>query len=405
MKIAKKLSQLWLIVASVILLWSMDHYRRNLLANKMPTYTAVEADTSAVTLLFLGDIMGHMPQVEAALHAGGDTTYNYDDCFRFVQSILREPDLTVGNLEVTLAGKPYSGYPQFSSPDELLHACINAGIDVLLTANNHCLDSGKRGLERTLLMLDSLRVLHLGTYRDSSELRTQHPLIVEKNGIRVALLNYTYGTNGLKVHSPNVVSYIDKTQIAADITRAKELRADFVVVNLHWGIEYQRKQNATQEDLARFCFANGADLVMGGHPHVAQPVEVSNFNADSIPQRITVFSMGNFVSNQRDRYCDGGYMFRIKLKKRNTSAIMPKQEVVSVPFAADNATVDVVDYSCIPYWVYKGKVADRFNFYVVPAMEADADPAAFDITLPKDTSALHTFARDIREMLQQHIRR
>jgi len=118
----------------------------------------------------------------------------------------------LGNLEATLSGKPYQGYPTFSAPDEYLQAIKDAGFDVLLTANNHCLDRGKTGLERTITQIESFSIPYAGTYRNAIERKQLYPLFIRKKGFYIAILNYTYGTNGIKASAPNIVNYIDKKQ-------------------------------------------------------------------------------------------------------------------------------------------------------------------------------------------------
>lgn len=133
--------------------------------------------TSRLTLLFAGDLMQHQAQINAARTSTG---YDYSDCFKFVKEEINRADIAIANLEVTLGGKPYRGYPAFSAPDEYLFAIRDAGFDVLITANNHCLDKGKKGLERTLLMLDSLQIPHAGTYVNTESREQQYPLLLEK---------------------------------------------------------------------------------------------------------------------------------------------------------------------------------------------------------------------------------
>src|SRR5690606_33958239 len=173
---------------------------------------ALAQDTTRISLLFAGDIMGHDSQIASAFDP--DTkTYDYTSCFARMRPYIQSADIAFGNLEVTLAGPPYKGYPQFSSPDELAVTLKNVGMDVLVTANNHSLDRGKKGLERTIMMLDSLGILHTGTFRDTVERMNDYPLFVEKNGFNLALLNYTYGTNGIRVTKPNVINMIDTAVI------------------------------------------------------------------------------------------------------------------------------------------------------------------------------------------------
>ena len=148
-----------------------------------------------ITLLFVGDLMQHDAQIKAARTPQG---YDYSDCFKHLKEAISQADLAIGNLEVTLAGKPYRGYPSFSAPDEYLQAIKEAGFDILLTANNHCLDRRKKGLERTIHVLDSLQIPYVGTYINKNAREQLYPRIIQKNGFRIALLSYTYATNGIE---------------------------------------------------------------------------------------------------------------------------------------------------------------------------------------------------------------
>ncbi|HMR58129.1 MAG TPA: CapA family protein, partial [Cyclobacteriaceae bacterium] len=169
-------------------------------------------DTTRLSLFFAGDIMQHDSNIAAAYNPV-TKKYDYSACFEYVAPIIRSADLAIGNLELTLAGAPYKGYPQFSAPDALATELKKSGFDVLVTANNHSLDRRRKGLERTLKVLDSLQIIHTGTFNDSSARAQTYPLIIEKNGFKLSLLNYTYGTNGIPVTKPNIVNLIDTIQI------------------------------------------------------------------------------------------------------------------------------------------------------------------------------------------------
>lgn len=264
-----------------------------------------------ITLLFVGDLMQHQAQINAAKQEAG---YSYADCFKHVKNEISEADLAIGNLEVTLAGKPYSGYPAFSAPDEYLYAIKEAGFDVLLTANNHCLDRRKKGLERTILMLDSLKLPHAGTYINKEERRRQYPLLVEKNGFRIAFLNYTYGTNGIEASPPNVVNYIDKEQIKGDILAARRMLPDAIIACMHWGIEYRSLPEREQRELADWLIRQGVDHVIGSHPHVLQPMEIKK-DVRTPARHVIVYSLGNFISNMSKENTDGGAMVKLELQR------------------------------------------------------------------------------------------
>ena len=181
-------------------------------------------------------------------------------------------DFTIGNLELTFGGKPYSGYPKFSSPDELAFSC-KSGINVLMTANNHSCDRGRKGLLRTLDVLDSAKINHTGTFKDSFDRNQNNLLILEKKNIRVGVLNYTYGTNGLPVPKGTMVNIIDTILIKEDILRSKEEKIDKLIVFLHWGRQYKSHPSKSQKNIADFLHKNGVDIVIGSHPHVIQKME------------------------------------------------------------------------------------------------------------------------------------
>ena len=270
-----------------------------------------------ITLLFAGDLMQHQGQINAARTPAG---YYYSDCFKFVKEEISRADIAVANLEVTLGGKPYRGYPAFSAPDEYLSAIREAGFNVLITANNHCLDRGKKGLERTILMLDSLRIQYAGTYTNAETREQRYPLMIEKNGFRIVLLNYTYGTNGLKATSPNIVNYIDKETMALDIRKAKALQPDVLIACIHWGEEYQSLPNREQTSLANWLLQQGVTHIIGSHPHVVQPMELRT-DSTAGSRHAVVYSLGNFISNMSARRTDGGILFKLELEKDSITRV------------------------------------------------------------------------------------
>ena len=278
-------------------------------------------DTLKLSLLFTGDIMQHDSQIHAAFNPDS-SVYSYKPCFDPIRTELASADLTIGNLELTFGGPPYKGYPQFSAPDELMTTLKDAGFDVLVTANNHCLDRGALGLERTLEMINQASILHTGTFKDTLEWLNEYPLVISRSGFRLSLLNYTYGTNGMPLTFPNMVNMIDTIRLEQDLIKAKLQDTDAIIVFFHWGKEYERQPNVRQRDLTEFCFKHGAKLVIGSHPHVLQPME---WRKES--DQFIAYSLGNFVSGQYDRYKNGGAMLHIDLKKVLKLILKPKYMV------------------------------------------------------------------------------
>jgi poly-gamma-glutamate capsule biosynthesis protein CapA/YwtB (metallophosphatase superfamily) len=337
-------------------------------------------DTTRLSLLFLGDIMQHDSQINDAYNPVTGK-HDYRPCFQFVKPYTQPVDVAIGNLEVTLAGPPHKGYPQFSAPDELLSALKDMGLDVLVTANNHCVDRGRQGLERTVQMLDSFKILHTGTFVDSREREKLTPLLVEKNGFRLALLNYTYGTNGLPVYKPNIVNLLDTALMRRDLTLARSLNPDLIIVFTHWGSEYQSLPSVGQRKLTEFCFKNGASIVIGAHPHVIQPME---WNKNE--NKLIAYSLGNFVSGQRKRYTDGGAMIRMELEK------------ITQPDNTSSTKIDTAGY--ILQWVHRTVDQEKNYFlYPVPTIESNIKKYVRDAA---SVEAFHTFVSDSRTLLNTH---
>ncbi|MDO4881554.1 MAG: CapA family protein [Capnocytophaga sp.] len=282
----------------------------NLFPQFITSNETIKKDTiNEVSFLFIGDIMGHSPQINSAYNTE-NKQYEYNDVFEKVAPIIQKYDFAIANLEVTLAGKPYTGYPTFSSPDALAFACKNAGIDAMVTANNHSCDRGLKGIMRTIKVLDSLEIKRTGTFTDSIDREVKNLLFLDKNNISVGILNYTYGTNGLPIPSPTIVNLLDTLQIKKDIEKAKKYPLDKLIAFVHWGDEYARLPNKAQKNMAQFLFKNGVDIIIGSHSHTLQPMEIIP-NTD----KLLVYSLGNYVSNQRKRYTDGGAMVKFVLKK------------------------------------------------------------------------------------------
>jgi poly-gamma-glutamate synthesis protein (capsule biosynthesis protein) len=339
---------------------------------------AQSEEDSTMTLLFIGDIMGHDTQIISA-YDSSTNSYDYEDVFRPLKPILEKPDFTIANLEVTLAGEPHKGYPQFSSPDELALACKQNGMDVLVTANNHSCDRGGEGITRTLAVLDFYGLKHTGTFRDSIDRDSSNLLVLENDYIRIGLLNYTYGTNGLPAPPPTIVNLIDPDQMELDMKEASNQNLDKLIVFMHWGLEYQIHPNQKQIDVAKFLFDRGVDIIIGSHPHVLQRMDY--FPADSLnKERLIAYSLGNFVSNQRKRRTDGGAMFEVRLKKQG-------------------GTTRIDDKGYYLTWVNKKRVGDKAKFEILPCLEVERN--GFKSINKRAEVKMTEFLDDSRALLEE----
>ena len=321
----------------------------------------------------MGDIMGHGPQIRAAWQ-DSSKAYNYQEVFSPLKKLISSVDFAVANLEVTLAGAPYDGYPQFSSPDNLAIACKESGIDVLVTANNHSCDRGSAGIIRTVEVLDSLSILHTGTFKSYKNRDSLNLLILEKEGIKVGLLNYTYGTNGMPFNKPSYVNLLDSSLIKQDVIKAKSKALDKLIIFVHWGAEYQNFPNRFQKNYNKFFNSLGVDVVIGSHPHVIQPM-IYQLDSTTSREFLTIYSLGNFVSNQRERRKDGGVMFRLSFRKTN------------------NIT-KIHDKDFLLTWVNKYKTANKTHYQILPCDQEVYDSNFFNNE--EQFKSMTTFINDSR---------
>lgn len=335
-----------------------------------------------LTLMAVGDIMVHDQQLEAAWDPK-TKTYQFDKFFTKIQPTLQQADLLIGNLETTLSGSDqrFTGYPMFNSPESLATTLKKVGFSALTTANNHSLDRHELGVLRTIDQLDKVQMPHTGTFR-SAEARNE-PMILDKNGIKLGVLAYTYGTNGIPIPAgkPYLVNLIDPQLIKKDIARARELGADIVAVALHFGVEYQRQPNEAQRKAADLCFAAGADLILGSHPHVVQPYEWKEIqNPDGSKRKgLVIYSLGNFISAQRWDYKDVGAILKVVVKKTEPgSTVLAQAEV-------------------IPTYVVYQKVAGKRSYTIYPLQQTvQAYQAKTEKGLPKET--YQTMEKLLQEM-------
>lgn len=311
---------------------------------------------AGATILFAGDAMQHQAQLDQALLEGDGKSYDYTECFRWIAPIVTEADYAVVNLEVPLGGGPrYSGYPCFSAPDSYAQALADAGFDMMLTANNHCLDSGMKAARRTIWALDSLGIDHTGTFHDAADREAKVPFIKDINGIKFGFLNYTYGTNGIPARDGMEVSLIDRDRMASEMKKTRDAGAEILVVTLHWGIEYVLLENAQQRDLAQYLIDQGADMVIGGHPHVIQPMVMQRDERrnQDVP---VVYSMGNLISNMKTGDTRGGAYVRVRVERDDDG----------------KAQVKWADYDTFFSAKPTGKGS---NFTVIPSDRTDLIPA------------------------------
>lgn len=312
---------------------------------------SMQDSLTTITISVVGDLMCHGPQFQYAMVS--KDSFNFNPVYRNVKSYLEASDLTFGNLETVTAGKEnggYTGYPYFNSPAAYLDGLKYSGFDLLTTANNHSLDRGEKGVIKTLDEITSRGFNSLGTYKSQQDRDSIR--IFDIKGIKVSVLAYTYGLNGNPVPKGKdyLINLIDLKLVENDILTARKNGADIVLVHYHFGEEYFREPAQYQKDVVNKTIQLGADIIIGGHPHVIQPVEFFKTINAKLDSGFVAYSMGNFISNQRERYKYSGMILTLQLTKNNFD---------------DKIELSGIEY--LPTWVYKGRTKKGNEYVILPS--------------------------------------
>lgn len=307
--------------------------------------------TVTITISVVGDLMCHSPQFEYA--RVNKDSFDFTPVYRNVKKYLESSDFTFGNLETVTAGKDnkgYTGYPLFNTPVNYLDALKSVGFDLLVTANNHSFDRGEKGVLKTIDELIKRDINYVGTFTSQNDRDSIR--VIDINGIKTAILAYSYGTNGNPIPKGKdyLINLIDFNMIDKDIRTARNKNAELVIVHYHFGDEYIREPVKSQKDAVNKAIEFGADIVIGGHPHVLQPADFFKTNNGKLDTGFVAYSMGNFISNQRDRYKDAGLIITFNITKN---------------FITDSIGINEVNY--IPTWVFKGNTLNGREYVILPS--------------------------------------
>jgi poly-gamma-glutamate synthesis protein (capsule biosynthesis protein) len=316
------------------------------------------AAPSFLTLVAVGDNLFHEPLLKAFK---GEEGYDFAPIYEIVKPLIEGADLAFINQETVLGRESfgYSGYPRFNTPQALAKNLAGAGFDIINQANNHIMDKGEEGIHDTIAAWDGIPgVTYLGIHRSQEE-RENRKVIIEKNGIRVGFLTYTYGTNGLSLpqDKPYLVSLIDRKTMAAEIGALRPL-CDFLVVSMHWGEEYTPDPVAGQIALAEFLAKQDVDLVIGHHPHTLQPQ--SSIPRPNGKEMLCFYSLGNFMSSQtRTDTLFGGLMY-VKLSKKDGNIRVADTGIIPVVTHYEQG---FSGFRVYPLYLYTGEFIKKHRFY------------------------------------------
>lgn len=318
------------------------------------------------TVLNTGDILIHDNVLWGAKQSDG--SYNFSQFFKEANSYIKSADYAVANLEVTLGGTeagPYKGYPNFNCPDSLLDYVKAAGFDMLLTANNHILDNGLAGMNRTTKQIKQSGLDCLGTKENAT---TASYVVKDINGIKIGMVAYTYGTNNSVSGASELLNYFSSSNLTAFYTNAqavingmKQNGAEAIVFYMHWGSEYHTKPSAYQKGIAQELCNMGVDVIVGGHPHVLQPIELIH-SEDSQNTTVCLYSTGNAISNQRisemTGLCETGHT--------------EDGVLFNYTFTKDSdGDVSLTAVDIIPTWVDRYGNAGNYQYTMYPLETAD----------------------------------
>lgn len=349
--------------------------------NKRPV---LEDSVLSATLCFVGDLMCHSTQFNYA--KVNTDSFDFTGVYREVKKYLTIPDLTIGNLETVVAGQNegYSGYPYFNVPDDFIYALKEAGFNLLITANNHALDQGWEGVKRTIDVINDYKIHRTGTFISQEDRDSVRIFLV--NSIKIAFLAYSENTNGLAIPKGKefVINLINEDLIRNDIRKAREKNADIVLVHLHYGPEYNREPSDYQKEIVQKIIELGADIIIGGHPHVIEPFDFYETRNTKLDSGFVAYSMGNFISNQRWRYSDAGVILNIQLSKNRFT---------------DSVYISEVSY--LPTWVFKGNTEKGREYIILPSQISGTDSAQ-TFLIDTDRKLMNEAFFDTKEIITKY---
>ena len=356
-------------------------------ATDAPTETTVPPTTmpepekivATATIASTGDVLMHLPVVNSCKT---DSGYDFDNIFQYLKEYAEDADFAAANLETTLAGTDngykYSGYPHFNCPDEIVDSLMDAGFDLMLTVNNHSYDTTMVGYKRTLEVTREKGMQTLGTMLNAEEPKY---LIQDVNGIKIGMLAYTYATgeggadqprlNGnMAISEADICNYFTYENLPAFYSEVEEHLAamkaegaEATMIFMHWGVEYQLTQNSQQEQIAQELCNLGIDVIVGGHPHVVQPIDLLTSTTEPEHKTVCLYSMGNAISNQRLGAID-------RVKTAHTEDGM----LFSVTFCKySDGTVYLLSTDILPTWVHLDKSGSPNRYTIIPLDETRAD--------------------------------
>lgn len=389
----KKLLLILFIILFIFFIFILNKFNKNLRTNINTENNSAEttlsnkntkqdtAEPITFTLTSLGDTLCHNTQYWDAYNSKTDE-YDFSYVYEDIKNYTLSSDITIVSLETTFAGKEkgYSNYPTFNTPDSLATALKDIGVDVVSLAGNHALDYGYTGLCRTIDVFNNIGLSHLGTYKTAED--QEKILIKDVKGVKIAFINYTYGTNGIPLPSGKdfCVNLIDKDFIKKQINQAKEQNVDMIVACMHWGTEYRTTANSEQKDLANFLFENGVDVILGNHPHVLEPMEKKTITLQDGTTKdvFVVYALGNFTADQRDEITRDSAILNLTITKNSDGKI----------------SIDKVNY--VPIYMYKNTNVSTHKFKIL-----DIEKTIKDYEEGKTTSINSTVYNNLKKQLEK----
>ena len=345
-----------------------------------------DSETSYVKLMFVGDLPINKRVVESA-YRSKTHTYDFQPIFHYIRPYLNLGDIVVGNLETTIGTPPYGKFPQYSSPKEIATSLKYAGFNLLMTANGKSVYQNSKTWETQHKILDKVRIQNIGAFADIEDKFTKNPLIIEKKGIKIGFLNYMDGLEK-NIASKPIVNSVDIISIKKDIALAKERGAEFIVIYMNWGAEFELKSSYSQQILANKLIQSGADLIVGTHPHVVQEMNVTGIyeNTEKVKEVFTIYSLGDFLSTANNTKVNSSAIFEIVISKDKK-----------------NKSVKIEDYGYIPTYCYSYNFEGKLTWTIVPVRQVELNNIEIQFMSQYDREKMISSAENIRHKLSPYM--
>lgn len=335
-------------------------------------------ETSYVKLMFVGDIPMTKRVIESA-YRSSTHTYDFQPIFHYIRPYLNLGDIVAGSLETTIGTPPFGKFPQYRSPKDIATSLKYTGFNLLFTANGKSIYQDEETWKTQEEILEKVHIKSTGSFQSTEDRFEKNPLIIEKRGVKIAFLNYMDGIEKANDVKP-IINALDTNDAKKDIKLAKERGAEFIVVYMHWGEEFEVRSNTRQQTISKTLTDAGADLIVGTHTHTVQDMSIENYEtAQGERKAMTVYSMGDFLSTANSTKVNSSAIFEIIVSKNKTSK-----------------EIKIEDYGYIPTYCYSYNYNGKLTWSVVPVRQVELENIEIQMMSGYEREQMMMAAENIR---------